>query len=100
MMRHALHASRNGFYAWLHQALSDRAIENQRLLGLIRDSYTGSSGVYVYPRAFADFRGTSEACGRYRVARKGGCPGERFFMAWWFSACHGWVPQASPAPSS
>lgn len=68
-MCRVLHASRSGFYAWLHQPLSDRAIEDQRLLGLIRDSYAGSSGVYGYPRVFADLRETGEACGRHRVAR-------------------------------
>jgi putative transposase len=68
-MCRVLHASRSGFYAWLHQPLSDRAIEDRRLLGLIRDSYTGSSGVYGYPRVFADLRETGEACGRHRVAR-------------------------------
>jgi putative transposase len=68
-MCRVLHASRSGFYAWLHQPLSDRAIEDQRLLGLIRDSYTASSGVYGYPRVFADLRETGEACGRHRVAR-------------------------------
>lgn len=68
-MCRVLHASRSGFYAWLHQPLSDRAIEDRRLLGLIRDSYTASSGVYGYPRVFADLRETGEACGRHRVAR-------------------------------
>lgn len=68
-MCRVLRASRSGFYAWLHQPLSDRAIEDRRLLGLIRDSYTGSSGVYGYPRVFADLRETGEACGRHRVAR-------------------------------
>jgi putative transposase len=68
-MCRVLHASRSGFYAWLHQPLSDRAIEDRRLLGMIRDSYTGSSGVYGYPRVFADLRETGEACGRHRVAR-------------------------------
>lgn len=68
-MCRVLRASRSGFYAWLHQPLSDRAIEDRRLLGLIRDSYTASSGVYGYPRVFADLRETGETCGRHRVAR-------------------------------
>jgi putative transposase len=33
-----LRASRSGFYAWIHKPLSDRAIEDRRLLELIRDS--------------------------------------------------------------
>lgn len=68
-MCRVLRASRSGFYAWLHQPLSDRAIEDRRLLGLIRDSYTASSGVYGSPRVFADLRETGETCGRHRVAR-------------------------------
>ncbi|TAL91650.1 MAG: hypothetical protein EPN69_09770 [Rhodanobacter sp.] len=68
-MCRVLHASRSGFYAWLHQPLSDRAIEDRRLLGLIRDSYTASSGAYGYPRVFADLRETGETYGRHRVAR-------------------------------
>jgi putative transposase len=55
-MCRVLCASRSGFYAWLHQPLSDCAIEDKRLLPSIRDSYTASSGVYGYLRVFADFR--------------------------------------------
>lgn len=44
-MCRVLWASRSGFYAWVHKPLSDRAIEDQRLLILIRDSYAASSGV-------------------------------------------------------
>lgn len=68
-MCRVLHASRSGFYAWLHQPLSERAIEDQRLLGLIRDSYAASSGVYGSPRVFADLREAGETCGKHRVAR-------------------------------
>ena len=46
-MCRVLQVARSGFYAWLHKPLSDRAIEDQRLLGLIRDSYAISGGVYV-----------------------------------------------------
>ena len=53
-MCRVLQASRSGFYAWLHKPLSDRAIEDKRLLGLIRDSYAASSGVYGYLRVYAD----------------------------------------------
>lgn len=60
---------RSGFYAWLHKPLSDRAIEDHRLLALIRDSYAASSGVYGSPRVFADLREAGETCGVHRVAR-------------------------------
>ncbi len=59
----------SGFYQWLHKPLSDRAIEDQRLLGLIRDSHTASGGVNGSPRVFGDLREAGETCGRHRVAR-------------------------------
>ena len=68
-MCRVLQASRSGFYAWLHKPLSDRAIEDQRLLPLIRDSYAASSGVYGYLRVYADLQEAGESCGKHRVAR-------------------------------
>ena len=68
-MCRVLRASRAGYYQWLHQPLSQRAIEDQRLLGLIRDSYTASSGVYGSLRVFGDLREAGETCGKHRVAR-------------------------------
>jgi putative transposase len=68
-MCRVLQVSRSGFYAWLHKPLSDRAIEDQRLLGLIRASHAGSHGVYGAPRVFLDLREVGETCGRHRVAR-------------------------------
>ena len=68
-MCRALGVARSGFYAWLHKPLSDRAIEDQRLLGLIRASYAASSGVYGAPRILLDLKETGETCGRRRVAR-------------------------------
>jgi putative transposase len=68
-MCRVLKASRSGFYAWLHQPLSQRAREDQRLLGLIRASYTASGGVYGAPRVFLDLREAGERCGKHRVAR-------------------------------
>ncbi len=68
-MCRVLQVARSGFYQWLHKPLSDRAIEDQRLLGLIRDSHTASGGVYGSPRVFGDLREAGETCGRHRVAR-------------------------------
>lgn len=68
-MCRVLRASRSGFYAWLHKPLSDRAIEDDRLLSLIRASYRASGGVYGAPRVFLDLRETGERCGKHRVAR-------------------------------
>lgn len=68
-MCRVLRASRAGFYQWLHHPQSLRAIEDQRLLGVIRDSYAASSGVYGSPRVFGDLREAGETCGKHRVAR-------------------------------
>jgi len=68
-MCRVLKVARSGFYQWLHRPLSNRAIEDQRLLVLIRTSYAASSGVYGAPRIFLDLREVGESCGRNRVAR-------------------------------
>lgn len=64
-----LGVSRSGFYAWLQNPLSDRAVEDQRLLGLIRAAYMASHGVYGAPRIFLDLREAGETCSTHRVAR-------------------------------
>jgi len=69
LMCRVLQVTRAGFYQWLHKPLSDRAIEDQRLLGSIRDSYAASGGVYGANRVFGDLREAGETCGRHRVAR-------------------------------
>ena len=64
-----LDVSRSGFYQWLRNPLSDRAVEDQRLLGLIRAAYTASHGVYGAPRIVLDVREAGETCSTHRVAR-------------------------------
>lgn len=68
-MCRVLRVTRGGFYQWLNKPLSDRAIEDQRLLGVIRDSYVASSGVYGSRRVFGDLREAGETCGKHRVAK-------------------------------
>jgi putative transposase len=68
-MCRVLKVARAGFYAWLHQPNSNRAIQDDRLLGLIRDSYVASGGVYGSPRVFADLSEAGEKCGKHRVER-------------------------------
>ena len=41
VMCRLLEVSRSGFYEWLRKPLSDRAVDDQRLLSLIRAAYTG-----------------------------------------------------------
>jgi putative transposase len=64
-----LQVARTGFYQWLHKPVSNRAIEDQRLLALIRASYAASHGVYGSPRVFLDLREAGETCGKHRVAK-------------------------------
>ena len=41
-----LRVARSGFYAWIRKPFSDRAIEDERLLRLIRSSYVATGKVY------------------------------------------------------
>lgn len=68
-MCRVLKISRAGFYKWLHKPLSDRAIEDLRLLELIRQSYQASNGVYGAPRIHLDLKEVGESCGMNRVAK-------------------------------
>jgi putative transposase len=68
-MCRVLKVHRSGFYAWLAQPRSCRAKEDERLLGLVRESYLASGGIYGSPRVFHDLREAGERCGENRVAR-------------------------------
>jgi putative transposase len=68
-MCRALQVSRSGYYEWLRNPVSNRSREDQRLLRLIRASYTASGGVYGAPRIFLDLREAGETCSKHRVAR-------------------------------
>lgn len=63
----AVHPS--GYYAWCSRALSDRARDDQRLLGLIKHAWLESGGIYGYRKIHRDLRDIGEACGKHRVAR-------------------------------
>jgi putative transposase len=59
----------SGYYEWLQKPLSDRAVEDARLLTLIRASYKESHGIYGAPRIFLDLREAGETCSKHRVER-------------------------------
>jgi len=69
MMCRLMGVARSGYYAWLKKPESDRAIEDKRLLRLIRASFAASQGVYGAPRVFLDLREAGETCSKHRVAR-------------------------------
>lgn len=68
-MCRVLNVARAGFYAWLHNPVSARDKDNQRLPMLIRDPYALSGGVYGYRRVHADLNEIGETCGKNRVSR-------------------------------
>jgi len=59
----------SGYYAWCRNKLSERAHEDQRLLGQIKHSWLESGGVYGYRKIHLDLREAGETCGKHRVAR-------------------------------
>lgn len=68
-MCQALRVHRSGYYAWLHRPHSRRAREDERLLGLIRQSWEESDQTYGSVRVHRDLREMGERCGVNRVAR-------------------------------
>jgi putative transposase len=68
-MCRVLKLHRSGFYAWLRQPFSSRALEDQRLLKSIKASYIGSGGTYGSPWVHRDLRELGETCSVHRVAR-------------------------------
>lgn len=68
-MCRVLQVSSSGFYDWFGRPPSNHALEDARLLVLIRASYTASGGVYGARRVFLDLREVGETCGKNRVAR-------------------------------
>lgn len=59
----------SGYYAWKARPESGRTKENRRLLGLIKQSWLESGGVYGYRKITADLRDLGERCGKHRVYR-------------------------------
>jgi len=60
---------RSGFYTWLKKPLSDRAIEEKRLLKLIKKFHIASGGTYDSPWIHQDLRESSESCSLHRAAK-------------------------------
>ena len=63
----AVHPS--GFYAWCTEPESQRASEDRRLLGHIKQSWLESGAVYGYRKVSDDLRDLGEQCGINRVHR-------------------------------
>jgi putative transposase len=61
--------NRSGYDAWLSKPLSDRAIEDQRLLKRIKAFYVANGGTYGSPWIHRDLRDEGESCSVHRVAK-------------------------------
>jgi putative transposase len=59
----------SGFYAWLKNPLSKRAVEDQRQTALLREAWQDSGKVYGYRKLHDDLRDQGETCCPNRVAR-------------------------------
>lgn len=59
----------SGYYAWKVEPASPRAKDDQRLLGLLKQAWLESGGVYGYRKLTLDMRDLGESCGKHRVAR-------------------------------
>lgn len=68
-MCRVLKVHRSGYYAWCHLPRSARDKDDSRLLGLIRQCWLESGGVYGYRKIKDDLRDLGETCGKHRVYR-------------------------------
>lgn len=64
-----LDVSASGFYEWRGRQPSKRAVANDKLIGLIRQSFEASDRTYGSRRVWRDARAWGERCGIHRVAR-------------------------------
>ncbi|WP_374759047.1 IS3 family transposase [Dyadobacter chenwenxiniae] len=61
--------SRSGYYCWLSQPDSKREFENERILELIKASFSASKERYGSPRITKDLNALGHKVSRPRVAR-------------------------------
>lgn len=61
--------SPSGYHKWIKRKKSFRAIENQRIVGIIKFHYNRSKGTYGLPRIFAAMRKEGFAVNKKRIAR-------------------------------
>jgi putative transposase len=64
-----LEVSSSGFYEWFGRQASKRTQANEKLTGLIRQSFEASDRTYGSRRVWRDVLGWGERCGINRVAR-------------------------------
>ncbi|QBG92977.1 IS3 family transposase [Xanthomonas oryzae] len=69
VMCRVLRVNRAGYDAWLKSPDSERAKEDERLLGLIKHHWLASGSVYGHRKIAQDLRDLGERCSRHRVHR-------------------------------
>ncbi|MGH8572910.1 MAG: IS3 family transposase [Gammaproteobacteria bacterium] len=77
VMCRMLEVSHAGFYDWFGRGPSAHAVENERLVGLIRASFAQSDLTYGSPRVWRDLAEWGETASENRVARLMGKHGIR-----------------------
>ncbi len=68
-MCRVLKVHRSGYYAWLKEPQSSRALENPKLSEQIRYYYDQNMGIYGGPRIYQDLREAGISCSENRVVR-------------------------------
>ena len=69
-MCRVLGVSRSGYYAWVARPPSQRSQDDDRLLGLIRESHEASGRTDGSPRILCDLREVGERVGKNRIAKR------------------------------
>ena len=64
-----LKVHRSGYYKWLKQPISNRELENKKLLQLIKTAFKESNGIYGYRNIHKDLKEQNIHVNKKRVAR-------------------------------
>jgi putative transposase len=64
-----MEVSHSGFYEWEGRQASQRSVANEKLTGLIRQSFEASDRTYGSRRVWRDVQAWGESCGLNRIAR-------------------------------
>ena len=66
-MCHVLDVNRSGFYAWLKHPKSNLSVDDDRLLGKIKQYWLESGFVYGHRKITLDLKDDGEICGKNRI---------------------------------